>query len=163
MKDSFRKLKKASTIRFVIVLSLLAFFSKIPMGIIGAIIMDIVGITNPLFSSALQEPTLTYDDMFLAVVFAPVFETLIGQALPIGILQRFVQKETPILVGSALIFMLFHFPAIEFFPSAFVVGLIFAWAWIVKRHLGWWQAFIVVTLIHSMHNALVAMFAALLL
>ena len=163
MKNYFKKLENVSTIRFIVTLSLIAFFSKIPMGILGTVLIDLFDVTNPLFTSALQEPTFSGDDMFLAIVFAPLFETLLAQTIPIEFLKKLTTHSKTLIFASATVFMVFHFPAIEFFPSAFVVGLVFAWAWIVKRPLGFWKAFAIVTLIHSMHNAMVAAFAAILL
>ena len=163
MKDYFRKLEKASTIRFIIVLALIAFFSKIPMGMIGAMIIEIFGLDNPLYSSSLQTPTLTAGDIFLAIVIAPILETLIAQMAPIELLSKFTKNTKVLIISSATVFMLFHYPVIEFFPSAFVVGLVLAWAWIVKRPLGLGKTFLIVTLIHSLHNAIVGAFAALIL
>ena len=157
----FERLQAGSTIKFIIVLALIAFFIKVPAGIVGALLIQFFDLTNPMFSSVAQEPTFTPDDMFLAIVFAPVIETLLGQLLPIELLRRVVKSPTILITLSSLLFMALHYPVLEFCPSAFAVGCVFAWAWVAKRDLGWLRAGTIVTLIHSMHNALVAAVGAL--
>jgi hypothetical protein len=150
-------------IRFIITTALLAFIIKLPAGILGSALVDTLGLHNPLYSSAAQEPTFTLDDMLLALALAPFIETIIAQLLPIEILSRITQIPWLLIGTSASLFMLFHYPVIEFFPSAFAVGCVFGWAWLKKRHLGVMKAFWIVTLIHGLHNALVAAVAALVL
>ena len=108
----------------------------------------------------MQEPTLTTQDMILAVGLAPFLETIIGQIIPIAFVSKFTQSKETAIITSALVFMALHYPVIEFFPSAFAIGLLLGWAWIIKRKMGFWKAFIMISLIHSFHNVLVALTAA---
>lgn len=156
-----KKLIQKSTVHFIVVLALVAFFVKIPAGIIGSALVHMFDLSNPLFSAAAQEPTFTRSDLWIAIVWAPLIETLLGQLVPIEILGLVVRDARVKIMASALLFMAMHFPVVEFFPSAFAVGIVFAWAWVVKRPLGLWKTFAIVTLIHSMHNALVAAVGAL--
>lgn len=149
------------TVGFIIKLALIAFLIKIPAGILGYYLIDYLNINSPLISASLQEPSLTLGDVFFAILLAPVFETLVSQMIPIETAMRFTHKKQFLIITSALLFMVLHFPVIEFFPSAFAVGYILAWAWIEKRKLGILRAFVIVTLIHSLHNALAAISAAL--
>lgn len=160
MKDYFNRLSKKPHIQFIVTVALIAFFIKVPFGILGTYIVQYLGLINPLFSSTLQEPTLTGEDMFLAIIFAPILETLLAQMIPIEIFRRFTSNGKVLVVSSALLFMLFHYPVLEFFPSAFMVGVMLSWAWLVKRPLGLWKSFLIVTLIHSLHNALVGLTAS---
>ena len=163
MKSYINKLERGSVVEFIVALALLAFFIKIPMGIIGGVLLNIFHLDNPLFRAAMQEPTLTRDDLLLAIGFAPLLETIIGQMIPLHITKLIgLHRRWRILI-SAFAFMLFHWPVLEFFPSAFAVGVILAWGWeSSKRRFGLMQALVTVTLIHSLHNALVALIAATL-
>lgn len=162
MIDSLHKIAKLPTVKFVIVVALLAFLVKIPAGVVGSLFVHIFGLTNPLFSSSIQEPTNTIGDILLAVVLAPFIETFLAQLLPIEIIKKFLSNSKVVIIISSLVFMLMHYPVLEFFPSAFMVGLILAWAWTVKRDLGLMKTCIIVSLIHSLHNVFVALTASLL-
>lgn len=162
MRNYFSKLEHTTPIRFILSLSLLAFFIKIPTGILGTVLVSLLNHQSPLFSASLQEPTLTVSDLILAIAAAPLIETIVGQMIPLD-LMRWVKFPKRVRIAlSAFVFMIFHYPVLEFFPSAFAVGWILAWAWETKRKLGWVKALITVTLIHSLHNALVAFAAAFL-
>ncbi len=144
-------------------MAIIAFLIKVPTGFLGAYIIEAFNLDNPLFSSQLQEPTFTLQDIFFAVVFAPILETFFAQAIPMKLILFATKSKYAAIIGSSTLFMMMHFPVIEFFPSAFVVGLIFAWAWSIKVEKGNINAFWIVTLIHSLHNAIVVATAALLL
>lgn len=148
---------------YIIRLALIAFVIKVPTGILGTYFVSLFDLTNPIYSSVAQEPTFTPDDLILAIAIAPFLETIIGQMIPIELFGRIFKSKWAKIVLSASIFMLMHYPVIEFFPSAFAVGCVFAWAWIEKRSLGIFRVTLMVTLIHSLHNALVAAFAALVM
>ena len=162
MSNIIAKLKETSNVRFIVILALLAFVVKVPGGILGTIFVSLFDLTDLQYSAFIQEPTFSGEDMFLAIVFAPFLETLMSQMIPIEMILRTIKGRYLAIIGSAFVFMLMHYPVLEFFPSAFLVGMVFAWAWVVKRDLGLKKAFIIVTLIHSLHNALVAASAALL-
>lgn len=158
-----KKLLDKSNVHFIIVLALVAFFVKIPAGIVGSALVWLFELSNPLFSAVAQEPTFSNGDLWLAIVWAPLIETVLGQMIPMELLGRkflIVNSKFKIFV-SATLFMLMHYPVVEFFPSAFAVGIVLAWAWAQKRPLGLWKTFVIVTLIHSLHNAIVAAIGAL--
>ncbi|OGK52492.1 hypothetical protein A3B02_01995 [Candidatus Roizmanbacteria bacterium RIFCSPLOWO2_01_FULL_42_14] len=163
MKKYLSHLKKVTTTRFILELGFLAFIIKIPAGIVGGLIVQSLGIHNPLFLAMQQEPVLSISDTFIAIIFAPIIETLFAQYLPIEIGKKFIHIKRNLIVFSATIFMIMHFPVIEFFPSAFMIGLILGWAWIQKKEEGLIKAFVIVTLIHALHNTLVTLTAALFL
>ncbi len=155
-------LKKSSFVLFVVKIALLAFLIKIPAGILGAGLMDLLNVHNPAYSAVMQEPTLTPQDLILALFIAPILETVIGQAVPLWIFGKLTKNPMVLIGASATIFMLLHYPVIEFFPSAFAVGWIFAWAWVYKREQNGRVAFWTVALSHALHNALVAVSASLM-
>lgn len=155
-----KNLKQSSFPLFVIKIALIAFVIKIPTGILGIGLIDVFQLDNPMYSAVLQEPTLTVDDLILAILFAPIIETIVGQMLPLWFFGKFTRNSTVLITISAGIFMALHYPVIEFFPSAFAVGWIFAWAWVVKRKENVRVAFWAVALSHALHNALVALLAS---
>ena len=159
MSDYFAKLEKSSNLRFIITLACIAFIIKLPFGILGSIIVDLFHLNNPLYRSVMQEPTLTVQDMILAVGIAPFLETILGQIIPIALISKVTSSKRIILTTSALVFMILHYPVIEFFPSAMAIGYLLAWAWTVKRKSGFIKAFIMISLIHSLHNVFVSLFA----
>lgn len=163
MSVLLKKLEKMPTVQFIIVMAIIAFLIKIPFGILGTMIVHIFNIQNPLHLASLQEPTFGLDDIVLAVAIAPIFETLIGQFAPIAFVGKFTKIQNIKILISASLFMIFHYPVVEFFPSAFAIGILFAWTWIVKAKRGKLEAFWIVTLIHSLHNAMVAAVGAFLL
>ncbi len=156
-------LKKSSFGLFVIKIALLAFIVKIPAGILGVGIMNLLDLHNPMYSAVMQEPTLTAQDLILAILMAPILETVMGQALPIWFMSKWTARPFVLISVSASIFMVLHYPVIEFFPSAFAVGWIFAWAWVIQSQHNARVAFWSVALSHALHNALVAVSASLVM
>lgn len=152
--------QRNSFIPFTIWIALLALVIKIPAGVIGGLLVDYFNLSNPMFSASMQEPVLTGTDIFTSVILAPILETVLGQFLPIELLRR-VTRQPVILIGtSALFFMAMHYPVIEFFPSAFAVGIVFGYAWLHQRKISLRAAFWSVALSHALHNALVAAVSA---
>lgn len=146
---------------YIIRYALIAFVIKVPFGILGAYLVNVFGLHNPIFSAVAQEPTFTFEDIVLAIVLAPFIETVIAQLVPLEVCRRLFKSTKVCIVLSASFFMLMHYPVVEFFPSAFAVGCVLAWCWMDKRELGLAKITLLVTLIHSLHNALVAAFGAL--
>ncbi|WP_421806462.1 type II CAAX prenyl endopeptidase Rce1 family protein [Flagellimonas sp.] len=91
---------------------------------------------------------------FLAVIFAPILETLIGQLLPIKIIQKLLRNKhntIPMLI-SAILFSLMHFGySIWYSLLTFPLGLLLAKTYIVfqkRKESSFW----VTTAIHSLRN-----------
>jgi len=163
MREYLKKLKGYSPIRFILTVALIAFFIKIPFGILGSIIVDLLHLNNPINLSVMQEPTLTIGDTILAVAIAPFIETIIGQIIPISLVMKIMKSKKWAIIISAGVFMTFHYPVYEFFPSAFAIGALLSLAWMVKKdEIGYLKAFIMISLIHSLHNVLVALSSIIL-
>lgn len=91
---------------------------------------------------------------FLAVIFAPILETLIGQALPIRVTQKLLRNKLniiPVLI-SALLFSSMHFGySIWYSILTFPLGLLLAKTYIIfqkRKESGFW----ITTAIHSLRN-----------
>ena len=95
--------------------------------------------------------------LLLAVVIAPVFETLIFQAFPVWI-ARLCKASFPVqIVASVVPFFLVH--AIEGLATGLAAGLIsgfyFAFTYVHWRQERRWTAFWVTAVSHAIHNGIV--------
>ncbi|MFZ5425139.1 MAG: type II CAAX prenyl endopeptidase Rce1 family protein [Patescibacteria group bacterium] len=151
----FQNLSQKSNSKFILYLTLIAFLGKLPVLIVSDTLFHLVGLGAlvELLEYA-QVPEITSTDFVLGVLVAPFIETIIGQWIPINLIGIFFKQDKLKIIGSALVFMLIHFPAVTFFPAAFFVGLLFSWAWLQKRKVSLSKAFWTVTFIHALHNLL---------
>lgn len=93
-----------------------------------------------------------------AIIWAPIWETLVAQLIPIGLLMRFrVQPQIAVLV-SATIFAAGHVTSgggIGQGIVTFSAGLLFATLFAANVHLGLGRASMFTSIAHSTNNALV--------
>lgn len=91
--------------------------------------------------------------VFSAVIFAPLFETMLNQMLPWIILKRFktVRRHRIIaVVLSGLIFGALHLYSVAYVFITLFMGMAMMWAYIVKDHKNpYWN----VVLFHAAWNA----------
>jgi len=153
-------LRKGGSIKYVLILGIIAFFFKIPGSILGEWLFPFLGLTDPIFDADQQIPLLTFSDFILSVLIAPIFETLLGQFLPITLIALVTKLRSVQIIGSATVFALLHFPVVEFLPAAFCVGVILSWGYFIKLHEGKKKVFLLVSLIHALHNLIVYALAA---
>ena len=91
---------------------------------------------------------------FVAVIFAPIIETLIGQLIPIKLTQKILRDKLNIIaiLISAIIFSLGHFGySIWYSLITFPLGLLLAKTYVIfqkRRESSFW----VTTAIHSLRN-----------
>jgi len=97
--------------------------------------------------------------LITVILAAPLIETLIFQFLVIYLLLRFTRFPLWIVICiSALIFGVLHYYSIFYVFYAFVMGIILAVAFVIcKQKKGYFYAFWVVALIHSLFNAIIAL------
>lgn len=142
-------------LRFIVGVSLLSVFLKVVILSVSDTLFSLLGFGELVeISSDLQIPDLTIFDFFISVLAVPPIETIFGQWLPIAFASMFSKTTRVLVIFSASVFALLHYPAIAFFPGAFVVGLFLAWSWVLRRKNGRWEAFWVTTSIHMTHNLL---------
>lgn len=93
---------------------------------------------------------------FDAVIFFPLFETIIGQVIPIEIVRRFGSNRGLWVFISALVFGGGHY--LNGGPLhglvAFSVGIVFASLYVVLRRNGPGSSFVGVATAHILHNAI---------
>lgn len=147
-----KKLENTNEIIFVIVIALIALAIKIPGTIIGDLLLVIFNLNRPPFISDLQIPEITIIDFISSIIIAPPLETVLGQLLPILIVSKFTNKNSIKIIISAIVFALWHLPVLGFLPGAFLIGVVFSWALIVKLNQSRFKAFFLVTLSHLLHN-----------
>ena len=91
---------------------------------------------------------------FLAVIFAPILETLIGQLIPIKLTQKVLRNKMNIIavLVSAIIFSLGHFGySIWYSLITFPLGLLLAKTYVIfqkRKESSFW----VTTAVHSLRN-----------
>lgn len=149
-----KRIESLNDISFIIVIALVALFLKVPGILIGDLLVKSIGLTNPQFISDQQIPLISAVDFVTAVIAAPPIETFLGQFLPILIVSRFTSRNSVKIFFSSLVFSLSHLPVLGFLIGAFLIGIIFSWGYIIKSKQSRKKAFLLITLIHSLHNLL---------
>ena len=93
---------------------------------------------------------------FVIVIFAPVLETLLMQALPIFIARKAnASFRTQIIIGT-IVFSIMHLKEGwgTFISAGIVGGFYFSFAYAYWRRKNRWQAFWVTAGSHAVHNAI---------
>lgn len=138
--------------RFVVEMLALTFAMKLAAGLL----LGACGVTGAQTTTeALAEDGNRLLIIAKALILAPLYETVIGQWLPIAIIGRFTMKLDWKIGGSALFFAMLHVgfgwvnPVI-LLPAA----LFFSWSWAAQRPRSLERAFALTALIHLLHNAI---------
>lgn len=106
-----------------------------------------------------NEETLSQIDAtwFVALVVAPIIETLVFQWFPIGVMSRLTSRSWLVLGTSAVLFSSAHHDSgLLSMLIAVPSGIALAWAFLVQRDRGVWRALSTTALVHMWVN-LVAM------
>ena len=154
-----KKLEQLDVVPFIFVVAFAALLIKIPIALVTDVLNAVFTGTDIFAIGNEQDPVFTLSDTLIAVVFAPITETVIGQFLPIVVLSKLTTNSRLLIILSAGIFALLHLPVVWFLPSAFAIGVILSWAYLVQKKLGHVYAFIVVAIIHALHNGLAFLIA----
>lgn len=103
---------------------------------------------------------------FAAVIFAPFFETLPGQVLPIELARRLGLGATACVLISASFFSLGHVAngaGLAHALGTFIGGLVFASCYVWVRTAGWFSSYVATVTAHATFNFLLTyLFGALL-
>lgn len=145
------RLTLLSKLKFILILGFTAFLSKV-------LAIPFIYFA-PNFSH--QDYLLTrYSDfsiVFGALVLSPVFETFIGQWLPISLAGFFTRKKVILILISATFFSLAHGIS-QVIIANFFVGLILAWSFLLKQKTSVWEAIGATIGIHFVQNLLSLVF-----
>lgn len=147
MLDRLRRhldwLRSLPILPFSLMLAMWAYVLRI----VPAIIVAIVAVATEVDVPVVDAP------WYLAIIVAPVIETLIGQWLPIALTSRFTKKTPLIIAVSTILFAAGHYdggllPVVIALPGA----LVLAWAFVVWRNRGIWPALTATALTHMWMN-----------
>ena len=150
IKAFYSKWRKMKPVSFILTTTFLNFILMIPI-ILVLIYFEIE--ENEIGGIDIEKYSFL-GFFFLAVVFAPILETLIGQAFPIKLTQKILQNKLniiPILI-SATLFELMHFGySIWYSLLTFPLGLLLAETYMIfqkRKESSFW----VTTAVHSLRN-----------
>ncbi len=142
--------------RYLLFSLLLIIMATLPF----VVLFDLLEISD----NNIDGPKSILDNIYTAIIFgviiAPIFETLIGQMLPIKIIQRYIKWNTNklALIFSTIIFGLGHLSySFWYFFLILPMGFVLAVTYLTfqkRKQSSFWTT----TLLHSIRNAL-ALFA----
>jgi membrane protease YdiL (CAAX protease family) len=137
---------------FIFISTLLMIILTIPIKIVFAII----DIPDSVYGGPDVEKYGIAGLVFMALIAAPVFETLIGQQLPIFLSQRFI-KQSPNIIGvtfSTILFSWMHSSYSIWYAIAVIpAGLLLANTFIIfqkRKESSFWMT----SFLHSFKNAI---------
>lgn len=93
---------------------------------------------------------------FVAVVFTPMLETVMGQVMPIEFARRFGANWAVCILASAIVFGFGHYwnGGLVHGISAFLGGAVFASGYVAVRRVGFWSGLIAAYIAHATQNAM---------
>jgi uncharacterized protein len=142
-------LKELHPIWFVLLLTSLSFVALVPFAILAAVFPSLSPGPGPLVAKR-----GFYEIAFGSVFLAPLLETALYQALPIELLSRKTsfswQAE---VVISAMLFGAAHWYSWGYVLSTFLVGLMLAYGYVVRRRARG-RPFFLVFLVHGLRNSI---------
>lgn len=112
-------------------------------------------------SAGYWETDIIVVDLVIAVIAAPLFETLIFQSLIIEIICKIIKRPRRniyiAIIASALAFALNHTYSVYYVIFTFFVGIIYSLAYYLGRYRKE-SAIILVFLLHSLDNLLASLY-----
>ena len=153
------KWQRLGYINFILSTTLLILISLIPF----AALLEFLNISEDEIGGVDSDNYTPIGLFLMAVVFAPIMETLFLQTLPIKILQGFLRRKYEILIVlcSSLLFALMHFGYSSWYCLLiFPTGIILAKTYIIfqkRKESSFW----ITTSIHSLRNLIGVIFILL--
>jgi len=92
------------------------------------------------------------EEFLIAVIAAPIIETLIFQYFVIETLLNVKLAPLLCIIASALLFGISHYYNIAYVLVTTIVGFIFAYYYMALRHQHYFNKLILVTLLHVLSN-----------
>jgi membrane protease YdiL (CAAX protease family) len=148
--DLYKRWTDLNPISFIIITSLLMIVLTLPVGIV----FEILEISDNEIGGVDFDKYGIIGMIFMALILAPLLETLLSQQIPILLSQRFI-KYNPNVIGlslSVILFSLMHISysiwyAILMIPS----GLLLAFTFLIfqKRKE---SSFLITSCVHSLRN-----------
>ena len=113
--------------------------------------------TVKLAGAAVLQSGDWFSIFFLAVLWAPVFETLAGQLLPIALVRRFSTSTGPAMIAGGAVFSLGHMSnggGWEQGVITAIAGAVFSWRYVRGLDYGMPGAITLTAVVHASNNAL---------
>lgn len=153
IKKIFKYLENLNNLKFIILLTIISFVSKIIFSSFSLLIFSIFKKQDlALLQISDQGDYTGIAAIIIGGIIGPILETILNQWIPITILSKFIKNNYLVIILTSIIFALSHYPNIAFYLPSFILGVIFSWAWIIKHKKSTKESFLVVTAIHSLHN-----------
>lgn len=137
-------------LNFILITTLLMIILTIPIGII----FEIIDLSDNEFGGIDFDEYGIFGVIFLALILAPVLETLLAQQIPILLSQRFI-KYSPDIIGitiSTLVFSWMHISySIWYAIMVIPVGILLAKTYIIfqkRKESSFWMT----SFLHSFRN-----------
>jgi len=146
----YQKWADLKPLNFIIITTLLMIILTIPI----KIVFDIIGIPDNEYGGIDFDKYGIVKIVFLALILAPIVETLIFQLIPILLSQRFI-KNIPNIIGitiSTIIFSWMHLSySIWYAIGVIPIGFLLAKTYIIfqeRKESSFW----ITTSVHSLRN-----------
>lgn len=150
--DYLEKTRTYGVARFVLEMSVLALLLRIPAVIVS---VQLGVIEDATTAEELLEQFGLVALAVLALIWAPIAETVLFQWAPIEALRRFGAPAALAAVGSATVFALLHFQSgVAAILVHIPTGLVLAWCYLAWRPAGVGKALLVTTGVHFFLNLL---------
>ncbi len=152
----FRRISQYSTFRFIAEVTALAFISRfiivLPVVLLLTVFHVDLGIPN---IEILQIEDQFWITVFVAVIIAPLIETVIFQWFPLLIFKLLRIPGFIAIIITTYIFAYAHLDdGLINFIGMLPIGLLFVWAFYVRKKKSLIDAFFSVFLIHAFTNLL---------
>ena len=146
----YQKWTDLKPLNFILITTLLMIILTIPIGVV----FEIIDIPDNEYGGFDADKYGVFGLIFIALIFAPILETLLSQQIPILLSQRFF-KHSPNIIGitiSTIIFSLMHLSySIWYAIGVIPIGLLLANTYIIfqKRNE---SSFWMTSFLHSFRN-----------
>ena len=152
------KIRKLNTVKFILTMTVVAFVVKIGTYLAVALIGEYTG-SRLLLDMTSEEVDYDFgiELLYGALIIAPVWETIVGQWVPIYISKILFKANWIAILLSSLFFAVLHDTGAIL--TGFSVGVILAWSFLQKREKDRFEAFAITSAIHFCHNGLALIIA----
>lgn len=121
-----------------------------------AVVFEILGVSDSDVGGPDLKGPAPGEIIFLAIIVAPVIETLFAQLIPIRLVQKYIKRNTDVtaITISSIIFAAGHLSySVWYFLLMLPIGFILAVTYITfqkRKQSGYWTT----TLLHAVRNSL---------
>lgn len=118
---------------FVVTIVVLVMLAKLIGSFFGGFLVPYTEIIYPSGSDTAQTPELTMTGFIGGIIIVPALETFLGQLLPVYFIGKVSRSKRLQILLSAVVFACLHLPVLWFLPSAFLVGMVLSWGYVIRK------------------------------